>query len=107
MRERHWILHNSIGALPSEVKALFWVHVLPFATSFVFLAILILNMILYYLYNEKFHPLAPILHSIETDVEMRGFKIAETAEISKEELNIPLHKGPSFSVSSPLLLNNE
>ena len=81
-------------------------HIFPFATSLVFLAILILNVILYYLYNEKFHPFAPILHSIETDIEM--------SEIPKEELgvtspnvDIPLCKGPSFSVSSPLLLDDD
>lgn len=77
VRERHWLLHNSIGALPSEVIAIFWVHLFPIIAFFTLLILSILNGILFYLYNQRFHPFSAILKDNKNDFEMTVFKIHE------------------------------
>lgn len=67
-------MHNSIGAKPLEVEALFWVHMFPTIAFLVLFILTVFNVVLFYLYNEVWHPFVII---IKTDYKKEEIEMAE------------------------------
>ena len=63
IQERHSFLHDTIGYLPEENEAFESVNFLLFGSFGYIIGSSILEMILFYLYNSKFHPFKNILVS--------------------------------------------
>ena len=61
MNDRHQFLINSIGAMPEEHFAYFQIQVMIYASYGGLLLLFITQVLLYFLFNKKFHPMSEIL----------------------------------------------
>ena len=61
MNDRHQFLIKSIGAMPEEHFAYFQIQLMIFASYGGLLLLFIIQVLSYFLFNKKFHPLSEIL----------------------------------------------
>ena len=72
--ERHEFLLNSIGVLEQEVQAYQDVQIwMGLSTLYLVLAT-IMEMVLFWLYNQNYHPFADILDVKEDEQEMKELR---------------------------------
>ena len=72
--ERHGFLLNSIGVLEQEVQAYKDVQIWMGSSTLYLVFATIMEIVLFWLYNQKYHPFADILDVKEDEQEMKELR---------------------------------